>query len=111
MKIYPILILTFVLGMLVLGSASADSPLVAPAGGDPLAQIDLSNASVEEAPIVIAGTHRIGTPRTVFSCCHPGGSCENNVLAARCSIQGGTPQAANMLCTQTPPTVDDLCTQ
>ena len=35
MKMYPILILMFVLGMLVLGQANADSPLVAPGGGDP----------------------------------------------------------------------------
>ena len=92
MKTYPILILTFALGMLVLGSASADYPLVAPGGGDPLAPIDLSNAGVEEAPIVIAGTPRRDAQPQI-ACCNTGGSCQTTA-AARCAIQGGTPAPA-----------------
>ena len=107
MKMFPILILTFVLGLLGLGLASADSPLVAPGGVDPQAQTDLSNASFEEAPIQIAGVRRRPVVAMV-SCCHSGGSCENNVLPARCTIQGGTPKAPNLSCTETPPTSDPV---
>ena len=106
MKMYPILILTFALGMFVLRPASADSPLVAPGGGDPQAQIDLSNASVEEAPIVIAGTPRRNVQPKI-SCCNSDGSCQVT-SAGRCAIQGGTPAPSS--CTQTPPTLDPVCT-
>jgi hypothetical protein len=106
MKMYPILILTFVLGMFVLASASADSPLVVPGGGDPQAQIDLSNASVEEAPIVIAGTPRRRYPPPI-PCCNSDGSCQTTI-SARCTIQGGTPALSS--CTETPPVPDPVCT-
>lgn len=105
MNTYLILILTFVLGMLVLASASADSPLVVPAGGDPQASIDGSNASVDEAPIVIAGAPRRQTP-VLISCCNADGSCQVT-RAARCTIQGGTP--APLECTEGQPTPDPVC--
>ncbi len=105
MKMYPILILTFVLGLLGLGLASADSPLVAPGGGDPQAQIDLSNASVEEAPIVIAGAPRVQVVPSI-SCCNSDGSCQTT-SEGRCALQGGTP--APEACTTTPPDEDPAC--
>ena len=109
----PILILTFVLGLLVLGPASADSPLVAPGGDDSQAQIDWSNASFEEAPIVIAGAPRIQSPsgvvRRATGCCRSNGTCEN-MLTARCTMIGGTPRPVGDSCTTVDPTViDPVC--
>jgi hypothetical protein len=103
MKAFPVLILTFGFGMLVLASASADTPPVAPGGDDPQAEIDLSNASVDEAPIVIAGTPR-RTVEPKIACCNHDRTCQTT-SADRCTIQGGTPAIQG--CTVSPPAVDD----
>jgi hypothetical protein len=109
MKMYPILISTFALGMLVLGSANADTPLVAPGGGDPLAQIDLSNAGVEEAPIVIAGTPRRRYLPPI-PCCNSDDTCQTTIWK-RCTIQGGRPTPGGDPCTSgtTPGEPDPVC--
>ena len=106
MKKYLTVMLMFVLGMLVLGVASADSPVVAPSGGDARIPIDLSNASVEEAPIVIAGAPRVQVVSSI-SCCNSDGSCQV-AKPNRCFIQGGTQAPSS--CTVTPPAPDPVCT-
>jgi hypothetical protein len=103
MKTFPVLILTFIFGMLVLASANADTPLVAPGGDDPQAEIDWSNASVDEAPIVIAGTPRRTVQPKIY-CCNQDRTCQYT-SADRCTIQGGTPAGGS--CTEVWPTVDD----